>query len=194
MSRPVGHLWRCAILLCRYVTLETLRSKFEFSFVAPIHFLQKQLGEVDRISSKFILCDHVRNSHDHSVVQSDWNSYLAPFCWHNKDTCEKVACDHALPMSLLCLSWEEGLDTFIYKITGKKARILKVLYDWFRLDTVRLTRSPVLIDWTLGFDVPFFYELSYQKNTIKMIIIIIIIIINIIMITIIIIIIMPDRQ
>ena len=40
--------------------------KFEFSFVAAIHFLQKQWGEVDKISSKFILCDHVRNSHDHS--------------------------------------------------------------------------------------------------------------------------------
>ena len=25
------------------------------------------VGEVDKISSKFILCDHVRNSHDHSV-------------------------------------------------------------------------------------------------------------------------------
>ena len=46
------------------------RSKFEFSFVAPIHFLQKWWGEVDKISSKFIICDHVRNSHDHSVLQS----------------------------------------------------------------------------------------------------------------------------
>ena len=45
-------------------------SKFEFSFAAPIHFLQKQWGEVDKISSKFILCDHVRNSHDHSILQS----------------------------------------------------------------------------------------------------------------------------
>ena len=86
--------------------------------------------------------------------------YLAPFCWHNEDICEKVACDHALPISLLCLSWEGGLDTFIYKITGKKARILKHLYDWFRLDTVRDTQSfsdwlnirfrrPVLQLWTL---------------------------------------------
>ena len=89
--------------------------------------------------------------------------YLAPFCWHNEDSCEKVACDHALPISLCCLSWEGGLDTFIYKIIGKKARILKYLYDWFRLDTVRLTRSPVLIDWTFGFDVlSFTYELSSQ--------------------------------
>ena len=46
------------------LTLLTLRSKFEFSFVAPIHFLQKQWGEVDKISSKFVLCDHVCNSHD----------------------------------------------------------------------------------------------------------------------------------
>ena len=50
--------------------LETLRSKFEFSFVVPTHFLQKWWGEVDKLSSKFILCDHVRNSHDHSVLQS----------------------------------------------------------------------------------------------------------------------------
>ena len=28
------------------------------------------LGEVDKISGKFILRDHVRNSHDHSVLQS----------------------------------------------------------------------------------------------------------------------------
>ena len=47
-----------------------LRSKFEFSFVATIHFLQKLWGEVDKISSKFILCDHVHNSLDRSVLQS----------------------------------------------------------------------------------------------------------------------------
>ena len=52
------------------LTLQTLRSTFEFSFVTPIHFLQKQWGEVDKKSSKFILCDHVHNSHDHSVLQS----------------------------------------------------------------------------------------------------------------------------
>ena len=52
------------------LTLWTLRSKFEFSFVAPIHFLQKQWGEVDKISSTFIFCDHVHNSHVHSVLQS----------------------------------------------------------------------------------------------------------------------------
>ena len=52
------------------LTLKTLRSKFELSFVAPIHFLQKLWGEVDKISSKFMLCDHVRNSLDHSVLQS----------------------------------------------------------------------------------------------------------------------------
>ena len=55
---------------CDTLTLQTLRSKFEFSFVAPIHFLQKQWGEVDKISNEFMLCDHVHNSHDHSVLQS----------------------------------------------------------------------------------------------------------------------------
>ena len=44
--------------------------KFEFSFVAPIHLLQKYWGDIDTISSKLILCDHVRNSHDDSVLQS----------------------------------------------------------------------------------------------------------------------------
>ena len=28
------------------------------------------MGRSDKISSKFIVCDHVRNSHDHSVLQS----------------------------------------------------------------------------------------------------------------------------
>ena len=54
---------------CDTLTLQTLRSKFEFSFVAPIHFLQKQWGEVDK-TNEFMLCDHVHNSHDHSVLQS----------------------------------------------------------------------------------------------------------------------------
>ena len=36
----------------------------------PIHFLQKKWGEVAKITSKLILCDHVRNSHDHAVLQS----------------------------------------------------------------------------------------------------------------------------
>ena len=38
--------------------------------VALIHFIQKKWGKVDKISSKFILCDHVHNSHDHFVLQS----------------------------------------------------------------------------------------------------------------------------
>ena len=49
---------------------KTLRSNVELSFVASIHFLQKKWGEVHKISSKFILCDHVRNSHDYSVLQN----------------------------------------------------------------------------------------------------------------------------
>ena len=53
----------------RRLTLYILRSKFEFSFVAPIYFLQTKWGEVDKISSKFVFCDHVRDSHDHSVLQ-----------------------------------------------------------------------------------------------------------------------------
>ena len=37
--------------------LSILRSKFESSFVAPIHSLQKQWGEFDDISGKYILCE-----------------------------------------------------------------------------------------------------------------------------------------
>ena len=44
--------------------------KIKISFVTPIHLLQKHWGEVDKISSKFILCDHVLNSRDHSVLQN----------------------------------------------------------------------------------------------------------------------------
>ena len=36
----------------------------------PYSFPTGEVGEVDKISSKFILCDHVHNSHDHSVLQS----------------------------------------------------------------------------------------------------------------------------
>ena len=70
------HYFSCLINKCKInalkieklKTLLTLRSKFECSFVAPIHFLQKWWEEVDKISSK--LCDHVHNSHEHSVLQS----------------------------------------------------------------------------------------------------------------------------
>ena len=59
-------------LYCVFFSINPLnpRSKYEFSFVAPIYFLQKLWGEVDNISDKYILCDHVCNSHDHSVLQS----------------------------------------------------------------------------------------------------------------------------
>ena len=40
------------------------------SFVAPFYLLKKQRGEVHKISSKFILCDHVPNYCDHPVSQS----------------------------------------------------------------------------------------------------------------------------
>ena len=69
-SQVVMVVTATAVCSSTSLTLQTLSSKFEFSFVASIHFLQKQWGEVDKISSKFILCDHVRNSHDHLVLQS----------------------------------------------------------------------------------------------------------------------------
>ena len=72
-SKKASIKWAEATFCCvvrRSSTLYTLRSTFEFSFLAPIHFLQKLWGEVDKISSRFILCDHVRNSHENSVLQS----------------------------------------------------------------------------------------------------------------------------
>ena len=54
--------WKVVFIRYLMILKNYSRSKFEFSFVAPIHFLQKYLGEVDKISNKFILCDHVRNS------------------------------------------------------------------------------------------------------------------------------------
>ena len=36
----------------------------------PLFIPTDVVGEFDKISSKFILCDHVSNSHDHSVLQS----------------------------------------------------------------------------------------------------------------------------
>ena len=53
-----------------YLYLKALGSKFKFSFVAPIHFPQKKWGEVDKISRKFVLCRHVRNSHGYPVLHS----------------------------------------------------------------------------------------------------------------------------
>ena len=46
------------------------RVKIEILICCPIHFLQKEQGGVDKALSKFILCDHVPNSNDHSVLQS----------------------------------------------------------------------------------------------------------------------------
>ena len=42
--------------------------KISLLIVACIHFLQKYLEEVDKASLEFMLCDHVRNSHHHSVL------------------------------------------------------------------------------------------------------------------------------
>ena len=36
-----------------------------------IHFQYKQWGEFVEVSIRFILCDHVLNSHDHSVLHSN---------------------------------------------------------------------------------------------------------------------------
>jgi len=40
------------------------------SWILIIH--TEKWGKVDKISSKLILCDHVQNSHDHSVLQKHW--------------------------------------------------------------------------------------------------------------------------
>ena len=69
-SSSYGSSTATAVCGSTTLNLQTLSSKYEFSFAASIRFLQKQWGEVDKISGKFILCDHVRNSHDHLVLQS----------------------------------------------------------------------------------------------------------------------------
>ena len=50
------------------LTLETLRSKFEFSFLL-LFITYRRSGE-KLIKYQSNLWDHVHNSHDHSVVQS----------------------------------------------------------------------------------------------------------------------------
>ena len=42
--------------------------KISLLIVACIHFLQKYLEEVDKASMEFVLCDHLPNSHHHSVL------------------------------------------------------------------------------------------------------------------------------
>ena len=42
----------------------------EYGFLSLSEEISSDHLQVDKISSKFILCDHVHNSHDHSVLQS----------------------------------------------------------------------------------------------------------------------------
>ena len=44
--------------------------KIKILICHPYSFTIEEVGEVDKISSKYILCHHVLNSHDHSVLQS----------------------------------------------------------------------------------------------------------------------------
>ena len=44
--------------------------KIEILILFPYSFPITVVGEVGKTFSKFILCDHVLNSHDHSVLQS----------------------------------------------------------------------------------------------------------------------------
>ena len=46
------------------------RIKIENLICCPYSFPIEGVGEVGKTLSKFILCDHVLNSHDHSVLQS----------------------------------------------------------------------------------------------------------------------------
>ena len=51
------------------MSLHLLNPNIKISLlIVAIHFLQKYLEEVDKASMEFILCDHVRNSHHHSVL------------------------------------------------------------------------------------------------------------------------------
>ena len=53
----------------KLTTLSMLGNFDTGKFNLMLNNLQKPLSEVHKISSKFILCDHVHNSHDHSVLQ-----------------------------------------------------------------------------------------------------------------------------
>ena len=44
--------------------------KIKILICHPYSFTIEEVGEVDKISSKYILYHHVLNSHDHSVLQS----------------------------------------------------------------------------------------------------------------------------
>ena len=46
------------------------RIKIEILIFCPYSFPIEVVGEVGKTLSKFILCDHVLNSHDRSVLQS----------------------------------------------------------------------------------------------------------------------------
>ena len=51
------------------LTLQTLVSKFKFSFVVPIRLLSKRWGEVVEVSIRFTFCDQILNSRDLFVLQ-----------------------------------------------------------------------------------------------------------------------------
>ena len=53
------------------LTVNPLKAKIKIWILicCPYSFATEVWGEVDKISSKFILCDQVRNSHDHSVLK-----------------------------------------------------------------------------------------------------------------------------
>ena len=56
----------------RLMALNPLSPKIKIKILIchPYSFTIEEVGEVDKISSKYILCDHVLNSHDRSVLQS----------------------------------------------------------------------------------------------------------------------------
>ena len=59
-------------MLCKGENLEEYNPLNLNSHLLPLFISYRSSGEklIIKISSKFILCDHVRNSHDHSVLQS----------------------------------------------------------------------------------------------------------------------------
>ena len=53
------------------MALNPLSTKIKIKILIchPYSFTIEEVGEVHKISSKYIVCDHVLNSHDHSVLQ-----------------------------------------------------------------------------------------------------------------------------
>ena len=68
---PTTLFWHRQIVPSQIVPLNPLHPKIKIGILicCPYSFPTEAVGRSFKISSKFILCDQVRNPHDHSVLQ-----------------------------------------------------------------------------------------------------------------------------